>query len=201
MIEADDRERHSGTARALLESGAAVQFVRLKTGDYRVDRALVIERKSAWDFTQSLFDGRLFSQVSRLARSAPRALLVVEGVLPRLTEPTIRGTLLTVTAVFGVPILFSKDPVDSAQWILGAARQFAVRREDALARPGWRPRGKRARQLYILQGLPGVGPRRAAALLDRFGSIRGVVSSDVNALMSVEGIGAKTASKIAWLST
>jgi DNA excision repair protein ERCC-4 len=201
VIEADYRERNSGTAHALLGSGAGLSFVPLKTGDYRVDRALVIERKSAADFTQSLFDGRLFSQVSRLARSAPRALLLVEGALPRLAEPTIRGTLLAVTAVFGVPILFSKDPGDSAQWILGAARQFAARKEDALARPGWRPRGKRARQLYILQGLPGVGPRRAAALLDRFGSVRGVLSAEANALMLVEGIGAKTASKIVWLST
>ena len=148
MIEADYRERSSGTARALLDAGAELSYVTLKSGDYRVDRALVIERKSAWDFTQSLFDGRLFKQVSRLARSAPRPLLLVEGVLPRLSEPTVRGTLLTVSAVFGVPILFSKDAEDSAQWILGAARQFAARREDAIPRPGWRPRGKRARQLF-----------------------------------------------------
>lgn len=201
MIEADYRERDSGTARALLASGAKLSFVTLKSGDYRVDRALVIERKSAWDFTQSLFDGRLFKQVSRLARSAPRPLLLVEGVLPRLTEPTVRGTLLTVSAVFGVPVLFSKDPGDSAHWILGAARQFESRKEDALARPGWRPRGKRARQLFVLQGLPGVGPRRAAALLERFGTVRSVVSADVEALRTVDGIGAKTASKIVWLST
>ena len=201
MIEADYRERDSGTVQALRQAGAELTLVALKTGDYRVDRVVVIERKSAWDFAQSLFDGRLFRKVSRLARAAPRPLLLIEGMLPRLTEPTIRGTLLTVAAVFGVPVLFSKDPGDSAQWILGAARQFAARKEDSFARPGWRPRGKRARQLFVLQGLPGVGPRRAAALLDRFGTIRAVLSADETSLRAVEGIGAKTASRIVWLAT
>ncbi len=200
-VEADLHERGSETARALGEAGAELAFRRLPAGDYRVGRDLLIERKTAWDFRQSLFDGRLFKQVWRLARSAPRPLLLLEGEDRTLAWPTLRGALLTVTGVFGVPVLFSRDASDSAQWILTAARQHAVPREQAYARPGWRPKGKRARQNFVLQGLPGVGPMRADALLERFGTVRGVLNAAEEELLEVRGIGKKTARGILWLAT
>lgn len=43
--------------------------------------------------------------------------------------------------------------------------------------------------LFVLQGLPGVGPALASRLLDFFGSIERVVSADVSALAEVRGIG------------
>jgi ERCC4-type nuclease len=68
----------------------------------------------------------------------------------------------------------------------------------ALHRPGYRPKGKRKRQAYILQGLPGVGPERAARLLERFGSVEGVICAGSEDLQSIEGIGKNTADKIRW---
>lgn len=201
MIEADYRERESETAQALIAAGADVRFVTLKVGDYRLGGVLAVERKTTRDFWKSIFDGRLFRQVSKLSRSARRPLLLVEGPALRVSHPTVRGTLVTVTAVFGVPVLFSSGPKDSAEWILTAARQSAARREEAYARPGWRPRGKRARQVFVLQGLPGVGRVRAEALLDRFGSVRAVFSADEAVLREVHGIGKKTAERIVWTTT
>ena len=201
VIEVDFRERAAGTPGALAAAGARLEFVTLKAGDYRIGRVLAIERKSAWDFWRSIFDGRLFRQAIRLARSAPRPLILVEGQGPDFSHPTARGALVTVAAVFGVPVLFSRNGVDSAQWILTAARQFAARQEYAVARPGWRPRGKRARQVFILQGLPGIGPVRASRLLDRFGTVRSVLSADEKSLAEVPGIGPKIAQKIVWLAS
>jgi Fanconi anemia group M protein len=200
-VEADFRERGSETARALAAAGAELVFRSLPTGDYRVGRSLLVERKTAWDFRRSLFDGRLFRQVGRLARAAPRPLLLLEGQDRTLAWPTLRGALLTVTGVFGVPVLFSRDAADSAQWVLTAARQHAVPREHAYARPGWRPKGKRARQNFVLQGLPGVGPVRAEALLERFGTVRGVMNASEAELLEVRGVGRKTAQRIVWVAT
>lgn len=200
FLEVDHRERGSAVIPALQAAGARLEFVALRAGDYRVGRALAIERKSAWDFWKSIFDGRLFRQAIRLASSSPRPLILVEGHGPDLSHPTVRGALITVAAVFGVPVLFSRDPADSARWILGAARQFAARRENAVARPGWRPRGKRARQIFVLQGLPGIGPVRASRLLDRFGSVRAVLNADEKTLSEVHGVGPKIAQKIVWLA-
>jgi len=64
---------------------------------------------------------------------------------------------------------------------------------------GYRPKGKRARQLFLLQGLPGVGPERAARLLDRFGSVQSVMTASADDLAAVNGIGERTAAKIRWV--
>jgi ERCC4-type nuclease len=199
VIEADFRERNAATAGALAAAGATVAFVSLKTGDYRVGRSLLVERKTARDFWQSIFDGRLFRQAGRLAKASPRALLLVEGPGLDLSKPPVRGALVTLMTVFGVPVLFSRDAADSAQWILMASRHLESRKEDVYKRGGWRPKGKRARQLFILQGLPGIGPRRAEALLNRFGTVRGVFAAEEAAFREAPGIGNRTAQKIAWV--
>jgi len=57
---------------------------------------------------------------------------------------------------------------------------------------------RRKTQLYILQGLPGVGPERASRLLDRFGTVEASISASSNELQSVDGIGENIAEKIKW---
>ncbi|HYE99816.1 MAG TPA: ERCC4 domain-containing protein [Planctomycetota bacterium] len=200
-VEADDRERGSPTVRALEAAGVPVRFVRLKAGDYRIPPSVVVARKTFWDFRASLSDGRLFAQVARLSAAAPRPLLLVEGLDRGGSMPSLRGAILTITGVFGIPVLFSADAADSVQWVVGAARLFAQRKPGTLPRPGGRPRGKRARQLFALQGLPAVGPARAEALLDRFGTLRAVLNASEQDLREVPGIGPRIARAILWLAT
>jgi len=58
------------------------------------------------------------------------------------------------------------------------------------------PTGKRKRQLYVLQGLPGIGPERATRLLDTFGSLEEVFGAEDDDLAEVDGVGTKTAERI-----
>lgn len=51
-------------------------------------------------------------------------------------------------------------------------------------------------KLYVLQGLPGIGPALAQRLLARFGSVERVITADEAALMQVRGIGRTTAMRI-----
>jgi DNA excision repair protein ERCC-4 len=65
---------HSETRSALLDAVRrigtfVVRIVHLATGDYLIDKEVLIERKSVADFAASLVDGRLFPQVARLAHS------------------------------------------------------------------------------------------------------------------------------------
>ncbi len=46
-----------------------VQMVRLPTGDYLIDKAVLVERKTYADLATSLADGRLFPQAAVLAQS------------------------------------------------------------------------------------------------------------------------------------
>lgn len=81
---------------------------------------------------------------------------------------------------------------------LYAALQGRAAITGALPRPGRRPKGKAALQYHILQGLPGVGPRRAAQLPAQFGSVRAVLAADEGELESVPGVGMHIARRIVW---
>lgn len=57
---------------------------------------------------------------------------------------------------------------------------------------------ERKTQLQILQALPGIGPGTAGRLLERFGSVRAVLSASLEDLVGVPGIEAGRAEAIRW---
>jgi ERCC4-type nuclease len=63
-------------------------------------------------------------------------------------------------------------------------------------RHGASPKGKRRRQLLMLQALPGIGKKRARLLLDEFGSVGEMVNASYDKLRRIDGIGAKLADDI-----
>jgi len=199
----DDRERESHVVAALASmEGVEPCVKRLSVGDYVVDNLLVVERKTHPDFVQSIRDGRLFRQAWRLASSpAPRCCIVIEGPtegpfnLPRVA---IQGALITVSVRFGVPVLRSLGPEDTARLLVIAGRQH--RRSD-LGPPRARPvayRSARSTQELMLLTIRGIGPAKANALLDRFGSLRTLATTPVEDLSIVPGIGEKSARSIRW---
>lgn len=205
-VVADDREEGSGVIEALAATDdVAVAVDRLSLGDYLVDDGLRIERKTLPDLAVSVADGRLFRQASRLASAPKRAVVVLEGTARDLAASDMRrealqGALITLTLRLALPLLRAKDPDETARLLCYVARQ--QRREQTGAVPrapgGARPTGKRKTQLYVLQGLPGVGPTRAQRLLEQFGSVEAVVTASVETLVEVEGIGPKTARSVRW---
>ena len=202
---ADDRERKSEVIQFLSGmKNVSVGIKRLSQRDYLVDNRLVFERKTLNDFALSIIDGRLFSQAIRLVSSKYNSVLILEGAGKELTETGIRreaiqGALITVSIVLGIPVLRSKSPSESAHLILYAARQIKSFARGTVQRHGSRPKGKRKKQqLFILQGLPGIGSERAARLLDEFGSVEAVVTATSEELQSVKGIGNSIAERIKW---
>ena len=201
-IVADVRERPSDMFAVLsARADVALTIATLKFGDYSVAAQLSFERKTAEDLGRSIIDGRLFRQMSALRRHADRPVLLVEG-LESLSTPSgvpwhaVRGALVSVAVVFGVPILFAEGPEESAEIMVTAARQLARTTSLAHVRPGYRPKGWRRRSLFILQGLPNIGPARAKALLQAFGSVAAIMAADAETLADVEGIGAGAAASI-----
>jgi len=96
----------------------------------------------------------------------------------------------------GLRILRSRNPEETARTFIYAARQRRAVEIDALVRHSRRPKRKAALQAYILQGLPGIGPKRAKRLLHQFGSVAAVMRADADALAEVGGLGAETIRKI-----
>jgi ERCC4-type nuclease len=197
----DDREASAATI-AHLESNPGVQLEirRLNLGDYMVDGRILFERKTLSDLADSIIDGRLFDQGIRLASQSLVPVIILEGRVESscngMRREAIQGALITLTLVLGIPLLRSKDPEESVQLMLYAAEQARRVGRRALPRQGKRPRGKRRKQLALLQELPGIGPERAARLLACFGSIANVVNASHQELCGVPGIGSVTASAI-----
>jgi ERCC4-type nuclease len=115
-----------------------------------------------------------------------------------MRRKAFQGALVTVSVFIGLPILRTRSAAESADTLLSIARQGRSVAAGALPRRGQRPKNKRALQLHLLQGLPGVGPKRAACLLERFGNVADMVGADVQELAEVAGIGGQTARRIKW---
>ena len=183
----------------------AVTVDRLSLGDYLVVGRLCVERKTLPDLAVSVADRRLFRQASRLANAKKRAVVLLEGTARDLADSNMRrealqGALITLTLRLDLSLLRAKTPDETARLLVYAARQMQRAQDGAVPRAsgGTRPSGKRKTQLYVLQGLPGVGPTRAQRLLAAFGNVEAVMTASEEALQGVEGIGTKTAQSVRW---
>ncbi len=201
----DDRERHAPILNILrAREDVLIHRARLSLGDYLWEDRLLFERKTWRDFGASLKDGRLLSQAWRLRTARGRAALIIEsggGAAGRtgLSRAAIQGALATITLAMGLPVLTTIDAADSAALMVIAARQ--LHQEHGPRRPtppiaGTGETARRRRQVFILEGIPGIGPRRAARLLDRFGSIRDLAAATDREWCQVPDIGPKVAHQL-----
>lgn len=176
---------------------------RLRTGDYLIEGKVVLERKRVRDFLESLKEGRLFAQASRLAVQPLGAFLILEGPVGAwraagVTREGIQGAMTLLSVAFGIPVLRSQSEDETLKLILMTGRQLQAQARPPARKPGRRLHGKRAWQMHILTGIPKVGPTRARRMLDHFGSIEAIVTATPEALAMVEGIGRRTAQHIHW---
>ena len=203
-IQVDDRESRGAVAGLLKQSpDFCVTATRLPLGDYRVDGRFLFERKTLTDLVAAIKDGRLFRQALKLSASTLQPAIILEGTGRELAGSAMRweaiqGALVTVALFCRVPLLRPCTPEETVRTMLFAARQGRTFASGALPRRGRRPHGKLARQLFILQGLPGIGAERAHQLLARFGSVEAITRAGAEDLCSVPGIGARIAGVLRW---
>ncbi|NJD99783.1 DEAD/DEAH box helicase [Thermococcus sp. LS1] len=200
VVYVDNRELRSGVPKHLRELGAEVEVKTLDVADYVVSEEVGIERKSANDFIQSIIDGRLFDQVERLKRAYEKPVIIIEGQLYgiRNVHPNaIRGAIAAVTLDWGVPILFSSGPEETAQFIyLMAKREQEERKKEVRLRSEKKALTLAERQRLIVEGLPNVSATLAKRLLKHFGNVERVFTATEEELQEVEGIGPKKAREI-----
>lgn len=78
-IRMDYREKTSGLIDLLQETELILEVCLVPYGDYIINDAITIERKTARDFLISIIDGRLSNQISNLKKHCSRPLLLIEG--------------------------------------------------------------------------------------------------------------------------
>jgi DNA excision repair protein ERCC-4 len=180
-LRVDFSERHA----ALLDLARGcgdfdICLERLAVGDYLIDGGIVIERKTYADFATSLVDGRLFPQAAALARSPHRPIVLLEGPtpaqMPDVHAHALKGALLSLAVMWRLPVIHARNPEDSLRILRLLAGQLARTNPPVLQRYDRKPKRLASRKLYMLQGLPGVGPALANRLLVHFGSVERVIT-------------------------
>lgn len=198
-IRADHREAVGGVPDVLAAmEGITVEVTQLDVADYVLTEGLAVERKTVPDLAASIVDRRLFAQLERLRDRYERVVFVIEGrgmyEGHNLHPNAVRGVLSYLTVLNGVAVVPSEGPEDTALLLAIMARHaqhgLGYEVSSHRTRRGSTPD---LRQRYVVEQLPGIGPKTAHALLERFGSLGALFAADEEALRAVPGMGPRRA--------
>ncbi len=197
-IIADSREFGSEVIRNLIREGVAVESKNLDAGDYVISDRVIVERKSAGDFVKSIVDGRLFQQVRAMKETYDVCVIIVEGDLTSVNfnQNAVMGALASLLVDFKVPVIFTKNPKETAELIKSMARREKSRGREVAVNRRKKGTTMQERQRAVVEALPNISATLAKRLLTELGSVKNVINADVSSLMSVRGIGRKTAEEI-----
>lgn len=200
VVFADTREGNSKVIRHLSEMEIDVKVQAMAVGDYQVSDEVVIERKTAKDFVDSIVDKRLFKQARSLMEEFKRPLIILEGddLYNGMINPNaIRGSIASIALDFGISIIPTRNAQDTAAMIKRTAiREQSGEKTPIQIRTDKKPVNLWEQQLFIIESLPNIGPVNAKNLLEHFGTVANIINASESQLQEVEGIGKKTAANI-----
>jgi ERCC4-related helicase len=199
IILVDNRER-GFLVEQLHELGAKIKLSNLEVGDFILSDDVVVEKKEVNDFVSSLLDRRLFNQAIEMKRNFDKPLIIIEGDINEMyasrnvNSNAIRSAMISLTLDYGIPILFSDSPKESAEYLFQIAKREQIERNKSISMRGSRrdwPIEKQ--QQFLLEGLPMVGSNLALALLKKFKNPKGIANASIEELQEIEKLGPKKA--------
>lgn len=197
---ADHREKGNRIVKELIDLGISVKTGQLESADYLVSGKVGVELKKVPDFVASIVDGRIIDQVRDLKNNFEKAILIIEGeediyAIRKVHANAIRGMLSSIVLGFQVPVLYTKNPRDTAALLAVMAK----REQDTSRNFSFherKPHSSKQQQEFLVTALPSIGVTSARNLLNHFDSVKNLVNSTKEEIMKVEGIGQKTAEKL-----
>lgn len=187
----DYREKNSFVVAKLVKLGFEIEFKELKVADYIV-KDIAIERKTIQDFLSSMMNKRLLKQLEEI-KQYEKNLLIIEGIEEQelysdenqhINANAIRGFLLSIVLKHKVPIIFTKNEEDTAKFM----RVLAKKQENEISLISKKKSLNKKEQLqFIVEGFPGIGPKTARKLLEKFGTIQNIINAPDDELKKILG--------------
>ncbi|MBA7684051.1 UvrABC system protein C [subsurface metagenome] len=200
-IIADYREKNCLVTSELRRLGLNVKLKELKVADYLVNN-IAIERKTVSDFIISMINRRLLNQLEELQQYKNK-LLIVEGIDEQelyndennsgVNANAIRGFLLSILLKYKIPMIFTKDSEDTAKFILILSRKKS---KEPPLHVKKKSLDKKEQLQFIIESFPGIGPKTAKKLLEKFKTIKNIANASEEELREVIGKKAEIIKKI-----
>jgi len=163
-----------------------LEIKRLKIGDYIIGKT-IIERKTARDFISSMISKRLIQQLKQMQKYKQQ-ILIIEGEISDLYElknsNSIRGFILSILANYQIPIIFTQDSKDTAQYLILFAKQ-QLKKPITSSLHHRIPKTIPEQKQYILEAFPGIGPATSKKLLKEFKTLTATLNASIEDLEKI----------------
>lgn len=198
-VTVDDREPDAVAAVFRAHSDVeSVAVARLDAGDVVIGDA-GFERKTVGDYLGSAM-GRtgtdLEDQVRRLVGSYDHPYVLLEGDLadaeaqwPAASDASVRGSVASITARFGVPVLPCGDRERLVDLAVRLARKHVEPPSRRPLSPGAVPSLDEPVTKRMYGCIEGIGPATAAALYEAYPTVDALLSASEADLLEIDGIG------------
>ena len=189
--------RESDETKEILNLFLKAEEEMLLVGDIVVDNSLCIEHKTINDFISSVFDSRLFNQISKMQANYSYSYILVSGSITNLLylaedKNCYNAIIAAIGSCFArkCPVIFCDDLPIMCEIIKNLSEKLfdgKNRSISVIAIP------IEHAQLRLLCSINGISEIKGQALLDRFDSPFNVFNATTDELKEVKGIGEKIA--------
>lgn len=194
-IIADYREKGSNVLKEIINQDTTLQLEKLSIGDFLLSSKIIVEYKTVHDFVDSILDGRLLSQLKEL-KKYDKPILIIEGTediysVRRVHPNAIRGMLITIAVSYGIPIIQTRYPKETAELLIMIAKKEQLDEKAEITHHFAKPLSLKEQQEYFISALPNIGMGGAVPLLKYFKTVKGIVNATEEQLQDVDLIGPK----------
>ena len=176
----DTREKQSLITANLVERKANIKLEKLDIGDYLIEDT-IIERKTFSDFIGSMLNKRLLEQLSNI-KKYPKHFLIIEGFYYNYNDfnvhkNAIKGMLLSIVTDFKIPIIYTKNEEDTANFLILVAKRYEKPKLQNPIRQTKTFKTPEEQKQFILEGFPGIGPVATKTLLKKYKTLNNIFNA------------------------